>query len=718
VLLINLLYINTDSYSYTLAVGKAPFHAAKREEIYKKLQNREYEWPDLSKHQNDISNNLRDLVGSLLVDEDDRPDPDQIVSHSFFKMAYIPEFLDSSCKAVRPSWANIRPPNAETIRRGYSESWFKFCKISGVGEFAPGRFFPVIGAATIASVVKDVEREIKANKAPTVPIAAGTVYLPFISERKDKSSRGSNNLSGITEERESSGADSAHLIEISGNDRGLRQNAESSKTQPSRRLKENLAPISSPPVDEPETGANIRRARSTKGRVESKRVGSRDMAPPQTQRVPSDPARPSAKLVIERSEPAQPQRRPRLPRANSNLKSTAVAQEEEVVVVDVKARPTMTVIPEPEAPSPKARKLMLERPVRSRTARPVTQIEQPAPLVAEKPETSRREPIPVKEEDPELPMTDPTSVLARATQFRDSLLAAIQCKEKNIKMKKDLEQLPFVSKWVDYSKKHGVGYVLADGGVGCVFNATSRQPVTHVMVRNGHSYLKKRSNEPINISQIPLEFYSHATKDAIRVVQLEGDRRRLNGILWAKFGNYMCQTLSGGDNKRTQPKESLEEDKLIVSYYQRLGTVGVWGFSRGCFQFNFPDHTKIVIAADGKTCSFTCLQVEAMEYISQHGDLPMKHIKARETLSGSIQCLLHNAGERKAMMRANLLQEKIQFIADIANLWVTGGGLGCRPVGAQWPRWPGPHLEDAGGKKVDWITVGRYGGDLDEGAAE
>ena len=39
---------------FTLAVGKAPFHASKKEEIYKKLQHREYSWPDLKKHPNII----------------------------------------------------------------------------------------------------------------------------------------------------------------------------------------------------------------------------------------------------------------------------------------------------------------------------------------------------------------------------------------------------------------------------------------------------------------------------------------------------------------------------------------------------------------------------------------------------------------------------------------------------------------------------------------
>ena len=69
--------------SYTLAVGKAPFHAASKEEIYKKLKAGEYSWPELSSITNDISADLRDLVSALLVPEELRPCPDKIVAHPF-----------------------------------------------------------------------------------------------------------------------------------------------------------------------------------------------------------------------------------------------------------------------------------------------------------------------------------------------------------------------------------------------------------------------------------------------------------------------------------------------------------------------------------------------------------------------------------------------------------------------------------------------------------
>ena len=80
-------------------MGRAPFHAAKREDIYRKLKAREYNWPDLAKFANEITDDLRDIVSLLLVHEDERPTPDQIVSHPFFKLGYIPLKLESGCTA-------------------------------------------------------------------------------------------------------------------------------------------------------------------------------------------------------------------------------------------------------------------------------------------------------------------------------------------------------------------------------------------------------------------------------------------------------------------------------------------------------------------------------------------------------------------------------------------------------------------------------------------
>ena len=54
-----------------------------------------------------------------------------------------------------------------------------------------------------------------------------------------------------------------------------------------------------------------------------------------------------------------------------------------------------------------------------------------------------------------------------------------------------------------------------------------------------------------------------------------------------------------------------KSDGQFIKFYQRLGNVGVWGFGDGAFQFNFPDHTKIVLDATGTWCHFWHLPQDA-----------------------------------------------------------------------------------------------------------
>src|SRR5262249_3861820 len=148
-----------------------------------------------------------------------------------------------------------------------------------------------------------------------------------------------------------------------------------------------------------------------------------------------------------------------------------------------------------------------------------------------------------------------------------------------IKSRSRVPELPFVAKWVDYAKKHGIGYVLGDGTIGCIFNATSRNPVTHVAVRNGYSYLDKSSGDTIAINQIPLEYYGEVGTEGLQRIDIEGDRRKITGVLWAKFGKYMCQQLGSSAEKKSNKDATEGQSTMIVRYYERLGTVGIWGFS-------------------------------------------------------------------------------------------------------------------------------------------
>lgn len=528
------MFVNNAHQSrYTLAVGRAPFHAAKREDIYRKLKAREYTWPDLAKVSNDITDDLRDIVSLLLVHEDERPTPDQIVAHPFFRFGHVPLQLDSACTSRVPKWPKVRPPSAATIRRGYTEEWWTLCKASAVGEYEPGKAFGAYGSRRNKTVARDCQKEIESGKQPSIPFADDVVYLPF-PERVHWPFQGAGGLSDITEEKESSSEGQA-LLATTGNDRTrARHLRNESREEVLPTLKENQEPVQDVEI--------------------APRVVDKQPTRMRTVRKISNPGRVTAATVPA----AVPLRIPKETRPT--LRATRLAKE---------------VVKEEE---PIAKPLPLKAPKAS--ARAVQKSEPPAPQpAASNPTTARNAPR-VRALSAELPSTDPVTVLARLFTFRDNLVRALEKKPCQTRREKP-SQLPFVSKWVDYSRKYGVGYVLDDGSVGCLTTASDQHPVTVAFSANGLYHLKELSKNQAYAKNIPIQFYAAPKKaKGIAHVQIT-DQRRHDDIrmYWQKFGRYMCMQLGDED----WPKTEVEQPNF-VKFYQRLGNVGVWGFDNGSFQ--------------------------------------------------------------------------------------------------------------------------------------
>ncbi|KAF2736651.1 Pkinase-domain-containing protein [Polyplosphaeria fusca] len=641
---------------YTLAVGRAPFHAAKREDIYKKLKAREYTWPDLAKFANDITDDLRDIVSCLLVPEDDRPVPDQIVNHPFFKLGHIPLQLDSSCTARVPKWTKLRPPTPTTIRRGHTDEWYTLCKASGVGEYEPGKTFGAYGSRRNKTVARDCQKEIESGKQPNIPFAKDTVYLPFPA-RTHWPFQAAGGLSEITEEKESSSEGQA-LVETTANDRTKGRVARTTrKPGVLPTLKENQEPAQAP---EP-----------------PRRAVERPATRMRTVRKISNPDRVTAATAV-----TVPLRVPRDSRTLQRTKSTnAVPKEREEPVQE--APPTRVSKPTVRAPE-----------------RPIT-----VPAAS----SSSTAPPTLRVVSSEIQTTDPIHVSARLHSFRDNISRALQRLPSSSTREKP-SQLPFVSKWVDYARKYGVGYVLEDGSVGTIAVATQKDPITVVFCADGYKHLTRISKDSSYRQRVPIEYYADTTgKGMSRIDVMNHDRKDALQNIWQKFGKYMCVNL--GIDGKNKMKESARPN--FVNFYQRLGNVGMWGFIDGSFQVNFPDHTKLVFSPDAGYCNFTCLSLEATDYLRQTGDVPWRCIKDREILQGSLQQLLYGSADKddtyKEITEGNFLRMKLEFIESIMNGWIEGGGIGCL-AGPEEYTWTGPQLED--NKKQDWVTVGRFGGDV------
>lgn len=661
--------------AYTLAVGKAPFHASTKEEIYKKLRSGTYTWPELSATTNQ-SSDLRELVSSLLVPEEQRPLPDQIVSHSFFRIAFVPNSIPESARTRIPEWPAVTIPSPDIIRRGYSDTWYSLCKESGVGEVSPGNCFPVNKGRRIKSVVYDIAKEETLGKTPTMPIPKDVVYTSSVNDLDGKpvapQSHLQSSVRGMKEISHNEVASSRPRLhteryhkdaELMPPPRAPTRTARTgSIRKAARTISEEAAKssetvkIASDSSSGPSSSATLRVGRTRPAPVasnsapavptalkESNKSSTTSSTSYQTAKSHQAPEEQGEQTALtKRSADASLARRPRgttravKERAASPVDSfpAQIAPESMAKIARERSKPANNNL----GPFATLEELKDTLPHTSRlkkkaAAPEIIEIhsdvessdkdEIPASgtlRLSRPPQMTRKLPQPQRRHTPEdihssIPSTHPSTVLANLAAFRDNLASALSKSSLAAKTASSThrhtstESLPFVSRWVDYSRKHGVGYVLSDGTVGCIINASAKPnapatPVTHVLVRNGQRWLSKIGKDKAfsGIEQVPLEIFEDCGEAGVKrkvykglgsvkegPLAVEAERRRVLSVLWVKFGRYMCQSLddSGKREEETRPGEC---EGNFVRFYQRIGNVGVWGFVDGCLQVRRSSH--------------------------------------------------------------------------------------------------------------------------------
>ncbi|KAF2798632.1 kinase-like protein [Melanomma pulvis-pyrius CBS 109.77] len=706
--------------AYTLAVGRAPFHASKPDQVLLRVAKGEYAWPDLGKHQNDIPDDLRKLVSQILVDEDLRPSLDSIVSHDFFKLGYLPDILSESVLTSIPKWA-VKPPSPMTIKRGYTEAWYKQCKASGVGEYDLGKFFSVVGDFPSSSIYQECEREAESGKMPVVPMPQGAIYVPFVCKTGKGNTGGLENI----KEREVSDV-SSPLIEASVSTKYNITNAVEpvlSKQGGIERHDRNTIVFSRTRVP----------AFSHAGSTEAARRPAVSNLKRNAKDTSVAVAKPEAGKSIAQLKPTTTEQLPirlsRTPlvRATSRTSSHDIREKAGVTKAVPSTRSTSRTTT--QALSTRAATIGHNAPQPTRPGFKSA----PPPLPSANGIPTRSRDLIASNKAHRSLYIDPSTILTQAEALRNNIITALASGYKSSSTFCDsrpiTDHLPFVCKWIDYSRKHGIGYVLAAGSVGMIANHTDDMPIMHTVVEHGSKYFKT-TYDGFAVKAVPFTFLMQAGDGSLEEVTMTDAVRKQYTTLWAKFARYMCKQL----NKQTTgpSKEETEQPTTIVRFYQRVGNVSIWGFSDGCFQFNFPDHTKIVLSADGTHASFTVLPLSAIKHINTDPtDLPFDLIEGREVVSGTVDQLLYGAQptvnltskstsssseiDVLALTAANALPDKLRFIIKVIGYWISGGGLGCKPAGTKWLVWEGTTLNDAGGSKLDWVTVGRFGGDKRSG---
>ncbi|RWA14646.1 hypothetical protein EKO27_g414 [Xylaria grammica] len=701
---------------FAMLTSKPPFQSSTTDEIYRRARNRDYEWPKLGGSNKFISEEAKDIVATMLEDADRRPDPDTIVQHCFFSSGYVPTPQEITTKL------RDYPPTDERfyavdVTAGMaleiSQNLQDLCAVCEVGRWNKAQ-------SVHKSTWREVALEEQAGLTPIIPLAEGIVYRPYEEVSKEL---------GLTQ-----------------------------------------VPIRPPPQPIAKSGDD--------GQTTQTVPTGLLRAPPQSfaaqQRAQNKPAKPAPLPRVHTLNDLPP------PSVNGTLRQRTRRDFSESSTESGPTRRAAAIHPNITEDSG-TRSTSVSQAALSETRSATTQHrEKEKPISQEdSPETKLSSLFSSKERVLAVPNTRPDVVLNRLRTLQAELERALNSRSMALLGKAPAPSPPHVVvKWVDYSNKFGLGYILNDGSVGCVLKSIPgsarggkvvKLPPSCILVRGAEQHCSRRQDPGYGDRQqiVPMtneiQFYENNGETGLSTVFVHPSqfkivpnddgtpgkipagsdiydyRKREHLVLWKKFANYMMaygrdqdgtdttgQTESQASSKQTMPPSD------VVTFYQRTGDVGCWVFGDGHLQFNFPDHTKIVLDATGSWCHFWHLSQESAEKLAATGELDESALDERGVLSYPVQTLLNftvkpvirptrNPTRKRPEINpdiqgipgANDFRRKIEFIVRIIKEWATNDGLGnSRMDRAHRLMWEGSReTVHSGPSKHVWVTIGARWGD-------
>ncbi|KAG9119145.1 Cell cycle serine/threonine-protein kinase cdc5/MSD2 [Ceratobasidium sp. 392] len=141
----------------------------------------------------------------------------------------------------------------------------------------------------------------------------------------------------------------------------------------------------------------------------------------------------------------------------------------------------------------------------------------------------------------------------------------------------------FIVSWVDYCNKYGMGYALADGSVGVHFNDSTSIVLAPNKIHL--DYISSRRNGAVYVRK------NYTMRD-------HPEELKSKVYLLRHFEKYMMERLYGDPEYAF---EDLERTRGLdfVQKYLRMKHVIVFKMSHDILQFNFYDHSKVILGSQG-----------------------------------------------------------------------------------------------------------------------
>jgi polo-like kinase 1 len=183
--------------------------------------------------------------------------------------------------------------------------------------------------------------------------------------------------------------------------------------------------------------------------------------------------------------------------------------------------------------------------------------------------------------------------------FKQSDMKNLTSSTSNVAQK--AEQEVFVKKWVDYSTKYGLGYLLSNGSVGVFFNDCTK------IILNGSKeyfeYIERRASDRVDImSCYTLNVYPKELHKKVTLLQ--------------HFRSY----LEGLKTQSTNPTEGCEQYKsgqqplVYLKKWMKTRHAIMFRLSNKIVQVDFQDKTQIILSSESKLVTYVNKKGEQSQY--------------------------------------------------------------------------------------------------------
>jgi polo-like kinase 1 len=145
-----------------------------------------------------------------------------------------------------------------------------------------------------------------------------------------------------------------------------------------------------------------------------------------------------------------------------------------------------------------------------------------------------------------------------------------------------------VKKWVDYSSKYGLGYLLSNGQVGIYFN-DSTKIIVDTKTKNFNYMDRRPADKQDVVSTYNMDNYPDELKKKVTLVQ--------------HFRKYLEED-NKEDNNQIEEEYDAKYSGVYVKKWMRTKHALMFRLSNKIVQVNFTDHTEIILNSENKLVTY------------------------------------------------------------------------------------------------------------------